>query len=376
MTEPTDRARAGTGRRDTAGRDTAGRDTAGRDTAGSGRHRAADQDDIATRLIPRIAGNGQPDPATASDETMLIPVNGIPSVGLRFANTPTSPAPAGIPISVPPAPGVDEAGAMVPPNESTVPIDHDGPPKGVRVVPLRPVRTDDGYRSVHSDLTRTTVGTVVRNTVRGTGELLITLGLIVLLFSAYEVWGRGAIVHAHQNELDRQLNQNWDTVQPTTGPSQPSSQVAAGGAIARLYIPRMHKQWVVVQGVTPTDIRYAPGHYPDTAMPGQIGNFSVAGHRTPAIFWDLDKLKNGDPIVLETRDSWYVYQVSQIEIVSPHAVQVVAPVPNQPSARPTIAMITLTTCNPKLDNYQRLIVHGKLIRTQPHDDSKPSELGA
>src|SRR5262249_34441204 len=148
-----------------------------------------------------------------------------------------------------------------------------------------------------------------RATLRSTGELLITLGLVVLLFAGYEVWGKAAIVGAHQNDLDQQLTQDWGN--PVVGPSgAPGGAPAAppsGGAIARLYIPRMHKQWVVVQGVTPSDIRYAPGHYPETAMPGQLGNFSVAGHRTPAIFWDLDQLRKGDYVGVETRDSWYVY---------------------------------------------------------------------
>jgi sortase A len=142
-----------------------------------------------------------------------------------------------------------------------------------------------------------------------------------------------------------------------------------------LYIPRLGSHWVVVEGVGPADIAYAPGHYPETAMPGQIGNFSVAGHRSPAIFWDLDRLQVGDAIVVETRDTWYVYRVTQSRIVLPTAVEVVAPVPGQPAATPTDAYLTLTTCNPKWDNYERLIVHAKLERAQDRSAGRPSELG-
>lgn len=134
------------------------------------------------------------------------------------------------------------------------------------------------------------------------------------------------------------------------------------------------KPWIVVQGVTPEDIQYAPGHYPSTAMPGQVGNFSVAGHRTPAIFWDEDELKAGDPILVQTATTWYVYRVTSHEIVSPNAVQVVAAVPDQPGATPTAAMLTMTTCNPKFDNYQRLIVHAQLVRSQPSSAGNPTEL--
>jgi len=254
-------------------------------------------------------------------------------------------------------------------------------PKGVKVVPLRPVRTEEGYRSVHSDLTRTTPGSIIRAVVRGTGELCITLGLILLLFAAYEVWGKTGEVNAHQTDLDKQLAQNWDQPTPTpttsSGPAPDVLPPPPGGAIARLYIPKIGKQWVVVQGVTPADIRYAPGHYDKTAMPGQIGNFSVAGHRTPAIFWDLDLIKANDEIVVETKDRWYVYRASQTEIVSPHAVQVVAPVPNQPGKKPTDALLTLTTCNPKFNNYQRLVIHAVLDPGQTHTraQGRPAVLG-
>jgi LPXTG-site transpeptidase (sortase) family protein len=240
---------------------------------------------------------------------------------------------------------------------------------------------------VYSDLTRTSTGGVVRGLMRGTGELLITLGLIVLLFAGYEVYGKSAIVDAHQSDLEKQLAQEWDPgLAPTTAPPSSSAAPSAaaspdlpppgGNAIARLYIPRLNKQWVVVQGVTPGAIKFAPGHYPDTAMPGQTGNFSVAGHRTPAIFWDLDQLKTGDPMIVETKDTWYVYTTYQSQIVKPTAVQVVAAVPDKPGQQPTQAIITLTTCNPKWDNYQRLIVHGQLARSQPRSAGKPAEIGS
>jgi sortase A len=106
------------------------------------------------------------------------------------------------------------------------------------------------------------------------------------------------------------------------GPAAPAKNL-----VGRLYIPRLDKEWVVVNGVRPQDIRYAPGHYPDTAMPGEIGNFSIAGHRIKKIFWRLDELRPGDVIGVETRDFWYVYKVYGDEVVLPNAVQVVAPVP-------------------------------------------------
>jgi LPXTG-site transpeptidase (sortase) family protein len=201
---------------------------------------------------------------------------------------------------------------------------------------------------------------------------MITFGLIVLLFAGYEVFGNSAKVQDEQNALTDELDQEWND--PTVGTStSPSKGPAAPGAslVGRLYIPSLGKEWVVVNGVRPQDIKYAPGHYPDTAMPGQVGNFSVAGHRIRKIFWRLDELKPGDVIGVETREYWYVYKVYGHEVVKPSAVQVVAAVPNKPAAKPSKALLTLTTCNPKFNNYQRLIVHAELASKVKRDQSLP-----
>jgi sortase A len=200
-------------------------------------------------------------------------------------------------------------------------------------------------------------GSVLRSAVRAIGEAMITMGLVLLLFAAYEIWGKSVIVNEHQRDLDSQLTQQWAQ---TPGPSALPVRPPPGGSIARLFIPRLGKHWVVVEGVSEADIAYAPGHYPNTALPGQVGNFSVAGHRTPAIWWDLDRVRVGDKIVAQTRTAYYIYTVSSTEIVDPTAIQVVAPVPDHPGDQPTVAMLTLTTCNPKWDNYQRLVVHARL----------------
>ncbi|MEV7228342.1 class E sortase [Polymorphospora sp. NPDC051019] len=256
----------------------------------------------------------------------------------------------------------------------------DKPRRGEKVVQLRPHRTDEGYKSVYSELTRPSFGSRLRGSVRVAGEVLITFGLVVLLFAGYEIWGKGVVVDAHQSDLSEQLAQQWDqptdpTVGPTPAASGSPTPAVTGKPIAGLYIPKFGQNWIVVEGVSQKDIRYAPGHYPKSAMPGQIGNFSVAGHRNRATFWRLDELRNGDPIVLEAKNDWYVYQVTRVHIVKPSQVEVVEPVPGQFGAKPTKAMLTLTTCNPKFDNYERLIVHAELTRSQPKSDGRPGELG-
>lgn len=246
---------------------------------------------------------------------------------------------------------------------------------GEKVVPLRPLRTSDGYRSIYSELTRTTVGSVVRGVIRGTGELMITFGVLILFFAAYEIWGSSAIINDYQDNLDQQLAQEW--APESSSPSTPRSAAETlapppGKAVARLHVPRLDKHWVVVEGVKPDDIRYAPGHYPKTAMPGQTGNFAVAGHRNRATFWDLDKMKKGDAIVVETRTTWHVYKVTRNRIVLPTQVEVVGKVP--PGFARGDKLLTLTTCNPKFDNYERLIVHAELESSIPRGEGPPAEL--
>ncbi|MEU4816751.1 class E sortase [Micromonospora aurantiaca] len=280
--------------------------------------------------------------------------------------------------AVPPVPDTGDGGGG---GGAEPPAEPPRPRRGERVVQLRPEQTGDGYRSVYSELTRPTVGSRLRTVVRGTGELLITFGLVVLLFAGYEIWGKAVIVEAHQSDLNSQLAQEWDaaadpTVGPTTGPTVKPKPPAEGRPVAGLYIPKFDKHWVVVEGVSPEDIRYAPGRYPDSAMPGEVGNFSVAGHRIRSTFWRLDEMKTGDAIVVETKTEWLVYRVYQQRIVKPSQVEVVAPVPGKPGQKPTEKLLTLTTCNPKFDNYQRLIIHARLDHTQAKSAGRPAELEA
>ncbi|WP_328422161.1 class E sortase [Micromonospora sp. NBC_00389] len=310
--------------------------------------RAADP--AATQLIPAVPARPSTRPP-AMDSTALM--GAVPRTA-----TPDEPAGA-------------EDSAAEPPR----------PRRGERVVQLRPHQTGEGYKSVYSELTRPSLGSRLRSGIRVTGEVLITFGLVVLLFAGYEVWGKSAIVDAHQNDLSQELAQAWGpTDDPTVVPSAATPSVkpsppVRGKPIAGLYIPKLDKNWVVVEGVTQADIRYAPGHYPTSALPGQVGNFSVAGHRNRATFWRLDELNDGDAIVVEGKTDWYVYRVSQSRIVKPTQVEVVAPVPGEPDKKPTKRMLTLTTCNPKFDNYQRLIIHAELDRTQPKSAGRPAELG-
>ncbi|GAA0975955.1 class E sortase [Acrocarpospora macrocephala] len=206
-----------------------------------------------------------------------------------------------------------------------------------------------------------------RRLARGVGELMVTLGVIALLFAAYAVYGKAWRIEAEQHLIDDRLNRTWATANAGEAP-------APGQPLARLHIPKLDMKWAVVEGVTQADLRKGPGHYPKTARPGEIGNMAVAGHRIPSVFWDIDRLREGDTIVAETRNAWFIYSVTGHREVRPTAVEVVAPTPDQPGVPPERAMLTLTTCNPKFQNWQRLVVFAELTRSQAKSAGRPPEL--
>jgi sortase (surface protein transpeptidase) len=219
-----------------------------------------------------------------------------------------------------------------------------------------------------------------RTVAQAIGEILVTGGLVVLLFVVYSLFVTDLITDRRQGELTRQLQEEWD--RPRATEQQAPHESILGDAFAVLYIPRLGADYerVVVEGTTDAALRQGPGHYAGTAGPGEQGNLAIAGHRDGkgSPFLELDLLRPGDPIVVETADSWFVYRVlgdpdtgdfaadpSGIpgqQIVSPSALEVIAPTPNGAAdGSPSGAYLTLTTCHPRFSARQRLIIHAELV---------------
>lgn len=190
--------------------------------------------------------------------------------------------------------------------------------------------------------------------------LAISLGLSLIGYAAWDVFGNVGNVRETQNNLEQQ----WDlSPGERVGSALASGLVAPpkplpGNAIARIAIPALKQQWIVVEGTAPKDIATAPGHYSFSAMPGQKGNFAVAGHREIGLFWDLDKVKPGSDIVVETRKGTYTYVVTRNFVTDPQSWAEVSAAP--PGFRAGQKVLTLTTCDPKWDNYHRLVIHALL----------------
>ncbi len=226
----------------------------------------------------------------------------------------------------------------------------------------------------------------MRRVIGVIGRVLVTAGLLILLFVAYELWGTNILEARAQDDLRRdfegqlgsepQTSSTRDdptvsTTTPTTTAPRPAPIPPEGEPAAIIRIPRIGIDKVVVEGTSTADLRKGPGHYAGTPLPGQVGNAAIAGHRTTygAPFADLDQLLEGDLIQVETLSGTFDYLVSEPPfVVNPGDTHVL-------DQTPTAATLTLTTCNPKYSARQRLIVKAEydLRANQPQPQAPPPQ---
>ncbi len=226
---------------------------------------------------------------------------------------------------------------------------------------------------------RRSPGDVLRAIVRGIGQTLVTAGVVVLLFVVYELWVTDLLTDQRQGELSDELRAAWEDPAGGTFDGGPID-VAVGEPFAVVHVPRLGEDWsrVIVEGTGTAELEEGPGHYVDTAMPGEDGNFAVAGHRVGrgSPFLDLDRMRPGDPIGVETGDGWFTYRVlgdpatgdfagptgiPGQHVVTPADVDVIAPTPGgPPGSGASGRYLTLTTCHPKYSARQRLVIHAVL----------------
>jgi sortase A len=234
---------------------------------------------------------------------------------------------------------------------------------------------------------------MIHRWARRVGWALVALGMLVLLFAAYQLWGTGLGTARDQARLRAQLGaelpggaraaQSHAGADPAGSNAHrapagavPSARVAppaptpvAGQPVATIEIPRIGLDMVVVQGVTAADLAMGPGHYPGTPLPGEAGNVAIAGHRTTYLhpFYGLTAVADGDAIVLTTPQGVFTYLATSQSVVAPTDVAVIAP-----SGAPTL---TLTTCNPRYSAATRLVVHAALVRSVLLGTASPATPG-
>jgi sortase A len=215
------------------------------------------------------------------------------------------------------------------------------------------------------------------------GELLITAGVLVLLFLGWQLWLNDIIMGNEANQEAVQQTREWDHVVRApveTAPDEPpvATAPANGQRFGLVVIPRFGADYYrpIAQGVgTKAVLNKAQfGHYPSTQMPGAVGNFAIAAHRTTygAPLGQIAELRVGDHIYIETPDGWYQYDFRNLEYVRPTGVGVLDPVPQSAGTNPGDRILTMTSCNPKLSAAERIIAYSVFDRFYPRDASKPA----
>lgn len=188
----------------------------------------------------------------------------------------------------------------------------------------------------------------MKNKIRNiTGVILILVGIIIIAWVGNEKY----VAYKEQQRLkkafDEVLNQSYEEDTDTANESNTSEEVLP--PMGLLKIPKINVETAVVEGVELSSLRYAIGHFPETAKAGEAGNFAVAAHND-RFFKDLDELVNGDEIIIKTKDKEYVYKVNDSFIVEPEQVSVLDATKD--------STITLVTCTP--GGKKRLIIKGML----------------
>lgn len=234
------------------------------------------------------------------------------------------------------------------------------------------------------------------------GEILITAGVVTLMYVAWQLWVGDLIYGAERSAEAKSLSQQWQqeydeqvgatpsptpTQAPTHAPAAPATadpvilpQPADAEVFGTVYIPRFGPDYAfaVAGGVSrartldPIGI----GHYPGTPMPGEVGNFAVAAHRTTwgKPFNRIADLRVGDAIVIETPDGWYTYRFRTLEYVHPSAVDVLLPVPQAPGAVTGERFMTMTSCSPMYAMSERIVAYSLFESFTPRSSGPPLAL--
>jgi sortase A len=211
--------------------------------------------------------------------------------------------------------------------------------------------------------------------------VLITTGVLLLLFVAWQLWWTDVTANREQASTISTLEQDFRHGGPADKEALATLEgVPSGEAFAIVRIPRFGADYArpVIEGSDRSVLKKGVGHYQGTAMPGEVGNFAVSGHRTTygRPFHDIDRLRQGDVIVVETKTNYVVYAVDRHVLVRPWQVEVIAPVPQHPGATPTTAVMTMTSCHPKYSATQRYVTFSHLVKVLPRSEGLPASFMA
>ena len=222
--------------------------------------------------------------------------------------------------------------------------------------------------------------------VRTLGELMITLGAVMILFVVYQLWWTDVTADAYTSGARSKLETQWGTAAGSSSKNHPAypDSIAFGTQFAIIYIPKLDVETPIAEGTDELSIldKGLVGHYTgsqETAFPWDAtGNFALAGHRNThgEPFRYIPRLVPGDQIIVETAYDYYTYTVTgSLAQTSPDNVSVIEPVPPQSGFTKPGRYITLTTCTPEFTSTYRMAVWGRLTQDLPKSSGqKPKAL--
>ena len=192
------------------------------------------------------------------------------------------------------------------------------------------------------------------------GVLLILIGVGIIGTVAYKKivtsQKQNELLEAFESQLAEGDNENTEEEVNLDSSKEEVNLEDINGytPIAIMEIPSIKLKQPVVEGITEDVIKYFLGKFPESTMPGEVGNFAVAGHRVSDFtdaFINLYKVKPGDNVIVTTKDGKYTYEVEESFIVEPEQVEVLE--------NADYEKITLITCT--IGSKRRVIVTGRLI---------------
>lgn len=232
------------------------------------------------------------------------------------------------------------------------------------------------------------------------GEILLTLGVMVLLFLGWQLWLNDIIMGGAQSDAAEAISAEWLADAAAGDPADAGSDPAASGpspadgtiapaviappalnsTFGVLRVPRWGADYArpIAEGTSllPVLNTIGIGHYVGTQLPGEVGNVALAAHRKAygGGFAGVPDLQVGDAIVVQTAEGWYTYRFRNLEYVRPTGVGVIDPVPQVPNAEASERYITLTTCNPLFSVAERIAAYGVFESFTPTAAGEPASL--
>lgn len=216
----------------------------------------------------------------------------------------------------------------------------------------------------------------IRELTRFVASVLVVTGAMLIADAAITLaWQEpisALVASREQSRLDDDLaalEQRYPASAGAQAAAAPSGRVAAGyrrelrrgEPVGRIALPTLDRGYIVVEGTDPATLRRGPGHYPETALPGEGRTVAVAGHRTTylAPFRTLDRLRRGDRIAIRMPYGRFVYAVERTLIVEPTDTWVTRDIGRE--------RLVLTACHPLYSAAQRIVVFARLAPSESDD---------